>query len=279
MRIQFSKMHGIGNDYVYVDCTKQTIPDPGRFSKFISDRHFGIGSDGLILILPSDKADFMMRIFNADASEGMMCGNAIRCMAKYLYESGTVRKTEMDIETRSGIKHIKLFLPAGKVTAARVDMGAAILEGERIPTTLKGNPVIDAPITVDGVEYRITCVSMGNPHCVIFVPQINAIDLERIGPMLEYSPIFPERANIEFVTVVGRTHIKMRVWERGSGETWACGTGACASAVAAVLHGFCPKDEDIRVDVKGGRLDVRYTDKTVYLTGDCEKVFEGVVEI
>ena len=278
-RLVFTKMQGCGNDYIYFDGFKQEIISPESLAVLLSDRHFGIGGDGVIAMMPSRVADAKMRMFNLDGSEGMMCGNAIRCMAKYLYESGTVRKTEMDIETRSGIKHIKLFLPAGKVTAARVDMGAAILEGEKIPTTLKGNPVIDAPITVDGVEYKITCVSMGNPHCVIFVPQINAIDLERIGPMLEYSPIFPERANIEFVTVVGRTHIKMRVWERGSGETWACGTGACASAVAAVLHGFCPKDEDIRVDVKGGRLDVRYTDKTVYLTGDCEKVFEGVVEI
>lgn len=279
MEIQFTKMHGCGNDYIYVDMFKTPAFDFEKAAIALSDRHFGIGGDGVIAMLPSDVADAQMRMFNLDGSEGLMCGNAIRCMAKYLYESGTVPKTQMDIDTRSGIKHIELFLPAGKVTAARVDMGPAILEASRVPVKLEGNPVIDAPIEVDGKEYKITCLSMGNPHCVIFVPQINAVDLEHIGPMLEYNPIFPERANIEFVTVVSRTHIKMRVWERGSGETWACGTGACAAAVASVLHGYCPKGADISVDVKGGRLDVKYTDETVYLTGDCVKVFEGVVEI
>ena len=278
-RLSFTKMQGCGNDYIYFDGFRENIISPESLAVLLSDRHFGIGGDGVVTMLPSRVADAKMRMFNLDGSEGMMCGNAIRCMAKYLYESGIVHKTEMDIETRSGIKHIKLFLPAGNVTAARVDMGPAILDSEKVPTTLKGDPVIDAPVTVAGHEFKVTCLSMGNPHCVIFVPQVNAVELDKIGPLLEYNDIFPERANIEFVTVVSRTHIKMRVWERGSGETWACGTGACAAAVASVLHGFCPKDEDIRVDVKGGRLDVKYTDETVYLTGDCEKIYDGVVEI
>lgn len=278
-RLEFTKMQGCGNDYIFFDGFRQKIISPESLAVLLSDRHFGIGGDGVVVMLPSRVADAQMHMFNIDGSESMMCGNALRCMAKYLYENGIVHKTEMDIETRSGIKHVKLFLPSGSVTAARVDMGPAVLEAARIPVKLENSPALDVPIMVDAQEYRINCVSLGNPHCVIFVPQINAVDIERIGRRLEYNPIFPERTNVEFVTVVDRSHIKMRVWERGEGETWACGSGACAAVVACVLHDYCPQNQDIRVDVKGGRLDVKYTDRGVSLTGDCIKVFEGVVEI
>jgi carbamoyl-phosphate synthase large subunit len=208
-----------------------------------------------------------------------MCGNAIRCVAKYLYDNGMVQKDEMTIETLSGIKSLKLYFQNGKVNSATVDMGPAVLEPSKIPVNLSGDSVISRPVKIAGKEYNITCVSMGNPHCVVFMDHLDNLDIERIGPLFEYDPLFPERVNTEFITVVNKTTLKMRVWERGSGETWACGTGACAAAVAAVLNGYCPMNEEITVRLKGGNLSIRYTGDTVYMTGNAVKVFEGIVEV
>ena len=280
MRIQFSKMHGIGNDYVYVDCTKQTIPDPGRFSKFISDRHFGIGSDGLILILPSDKADFMMRIFNADASEGMMCGNGIRCVGKYVYDHGLTYRTVLNIETRSVVKHVTLFPNAyGKVETVTVDMGKALLSPHDIPVRSDLEQFVKQPVTVAGRPYHMTCVGMGNPHAVLFCDEVAELPLERIGPAFEHHSLFPNRTNTEFVKPIDGHTLEMRVWERGSGETFACGTGACASVVAAVLNGYCQREKEITVRLRGGELTIRYgADGTVWMTGPATHVFDGEIE-
>ena len=280
MHIQFSKMHGIGNDYVYVDCTKQTIPEPGRFSKFISDRHFGIGSDGLILILPSDKADFMMRIFNADASEGMMCGNGIRCVGKYVYDHGLTYRTVLNIETRSGVKHLTLFPNAdGKVETVTVDMGKALLSPHDIPVKSDLEQFVNQPVTVAGRPYHMTCVGMGNPHAVLFCDEVADLPLERIGPAFEHHSLFPNRTNTEFVKPIDGHTLEMRVWERGSGETFACGTGACASVVAAVLNGYCQREKEITVRLRGGELTIRYgAAGTVWMTGPATHVFDGEIE-
>lgn len=279
MQIHFSKMHGTGNDYVYVDCTRQTIPDPGSFSEFVSDRHFGIGSDGLILILPSAKADFMMRIFNADASEGMMCGNGIRCVGKYVYDHGMTDKTEISVDTLSGVKHLKLFVEDGKVARVTVDMGKAVLKPSGIPVAAEGDEFVARPVEVDGESYPVTCVGMGNPHAVIFRDDVAGMKLEGIGPKFETHALFPNRVNTEFVRVIDEKTIEMRVWERGSGETFACGTGACASVVACVLNGKCRKDEDVTVHLRGGDLSIRYqTDGTVLMTGPATHVFDGVID-
>ena len=281
MKLSFTKMHGCGNNYIYFNCFDQTVPDPGELSVRLSEPHFGIGGDGIILISPSDKADAQMRIFNADGSEGKMCGNGIRCVGKYLYDNGmTDGRTTVTVDTLSGVKTLELTVKDGKMLSARVDMGAAILKPHDIPVDLEGDTEIGAPLVVDEKVYHITCVSMGNPHCVIFLPEdIDGLDLARIGPKFEHHALFPERVNTEFVNVLPDGSLKMRVWERGSGETWACGTGACAVGVAAVLMGHAAKDEDITVHLRGGDLTVRYTDETVFMTGAATTVFKGEIEI
>ena len=281
VKLSFTKMHGCGNNYIYFNCFDQTVPDPGELSVRLSEPHFGIGGDGIILISPSDKADAQMRIFNADGSEGKMCGNGIRCVGKYLYDNGmTGGRTTVKVDTLSGVKTLELAVKDGKMLSARVDMGAAILAPQDIPVDMEGDSVIGAPLVVDEKVYHITCVSMGNPHCVIFLTEdIDGLDLARIGPKFEHHALFPERVNTEFVNVLPDGSLKMRVWERGSGETWACGTGACAVGVAAVLMGYAAKDEDITVHLRGGDLTVRYTDETVFMTGAATTVFKGEIEI
>lgn len=277
--LHFYKMLASGNDYIYIDCLDNKVISPESLAVPLSDRHFGIGGDGIILICPSHIADAKMRMFNRDGSEGNMCGNAIRCVAKYLYEKDIVKKENMVIETKAGLRAIKLYLRNDHVTSVRVDMGKAMLDAASIPTTLTGDHIIDRPITVNGAQYNVTCVSMGNPHAVLFCDNLDTINVEEIGDALENSALFPERVNVEFVKVLSPYAIKMRVWERGSGETFACGTGACAAVVASTLRGFCKKDEDILVRLPGGEVRVCYTDHTVYLTGDAQNVFEGDVQL
>ncbi|MDE6664739.1 MAG: diaminopimelate epimerase [Ruminococcus sp.] len=276
--MKFSKMHGIGNDYIYVNCFEETVTEPEKVSVIVSDRHKGIGSDGLVLIMPSDKADFRMRIFNADGSEAMMCGNATRCIGKYVYDMGLTNKTDITLETNSGIKYLKLFLKDNKVSLVQVDMGKAILTPADIPVKSSLDKFIDQPVEVDGKTYNMTCVSMGNPHAVIFTDGINSLDLEKIGPSFENHEIFPNRVNTEFAEVINDHTLKMRVWERGSGETFACGTGTCATVVAAVLNGICRHDEEILVHLRGGDLRITYkSDSTVMMTGEAEYICEGTV--
>lgn len=279
-KINFTKMHGIGNDYVYVDGFKETIENPNAFSEFISDRHFGIGADGLVMILPSEVADFKMRMFNADGSEGKMCGNATRCIGKFVYEAGYTDKTNITLETLSGIKYLHLNVEEHKVTSVEVNMGHAILVPKEIPVLSEGETFINKPIDVDGTSYNVTCVSMGNPHAVLFCDtDIDNLPLETIGPKFEFHPLFPERINTEFVQIINENTVKMRVWERGSGETWACGTGACAVAVACVLNGFCKQGEEITIKLRGGDLKITYNnDGTVLMKGPATKVFDGVIE-
>ncbi|MBR6522076.1 MAG: diaminopimelate epimerase [Oscillospiraceae bacterium] len=278
-RLEFTKMHGCGNDYVYFDCFDRQINSPETLAVTLSDRHYGVGGDGIILIGKSEIADAEMRIFNLDGSEGTMCGNGIRCVGKYLYDSGRVKKDELTVETKSGIKYLKLTVENDKVVLVSVNMGKAGLAPANVPVLLEGESVIDRKVNVNGEDYNITCVSMGNPHCIIFCEDVDAIELAKIGPHFEFNPMFPERVNTEFVSIVDEHTIKMRVWERGSGETLACGTGACASAVAATLNGFCKKGEDVRVILAGGELTINYTDERVIMTGAAEKVFEGFVEV
>ena len=279
MKINFTKMHGIGNDYVYVDGFKETLQNPNAFSEFISDRHFGIGADGLVMILPSDKADFRMRMFNADGSEGKMCGNATRCIGKFVYEAGYTAETNITLETLSGIKYLKLNVEDGKVVSVEVDMGKAILVPKEIPVLSDLERFINEPITIDNKTYGVTCVSMGNPHAVIYCDDVDHLPLETIGPKFEFNPLFPERINTEFVQIIDETTVKMRVWERGSGETWACGTGACAVAVSSVLNGYCKQGEEITVKLRGGDLKITYKeDGTVLMKGPATKVFDGTIE-
>ncbi len=279
MKLSFTKMQGCGNSYLYFNCFTQSIPDPSALAVRLSEVHFGVGSDGIILICPSSVADAKMRMFNADGSEGKMCGNGIRCVGKYLYDYGMVDgRTEITVETLSGIKHLTLYPENGKVQQVRVDMGAAILVPSEIPCTLPAQA--GTPVTVNGTTYAVTAVGMGNPHCVLFEEaDVDTLDLVRIGPDFETHPAFPEQVNTEFINVLGAQELKMRVWERGSGETWACGTGTCAAAVAAVLNGYCQKDTDILVHLRGGDLTIRYTDETVWMTGPAVTVFEGTVEV
>lgn len=281
VKLSFTKMHGCGNNYIYFNCFDQTVPNPESLSVTLSEPHFGIGGDGIILISPSDKADAQMRIFNADGSEGKMCGNGIRCVGKYLYDYGMVNgRTTITVDTLSGVKTLELIVRNDKVQTARVDMGAAILTPRNIPVDLDGDTVIGAPLVVDEKVYHITCVSMGNPHCVIFADDdVDSLDLERIGPKFEHHPLFPERVNTEFVNALPDGSLKMRVWERGSGETWACGTGACAVGVAACLTGRAQKGIEITVHLRGGDLTVQYTDDTVFMTGAATTIFEGEIEI
>ena len=276
--MKFTKMHGIGNDYVYVNCFEETVKDPAAVAKFVSDRHFGIGSDGLILIRPSEIADCEMDMYNLDGSQGAMCGNGIRCVAKYVYDHGIVDKTSLSIATRSGIKYVDLTICDGKASMVKVNMGSPILTAKEIPVVAETEQVINAPITVDGKEYHMTAVSMGNPHAIIYVDDVDSLDLEKIGPSFENHVCFPDRVNTEFVQVIDRHTVKMRVWERGSGETLACGTGACAAVVAAVENGYCKKGVDVTVKVRGGDLLVNYTDDRITLTGDCNTVYKGEIE-
>jgi carbamoyl-phosphate synthase large subunit len=278
-RLVFTKMQSCGNDYIYFNCFNTEINSPESLSVFLSDRHTGVGGDGVVLILPSGIADAKMRMFNLDGSEGSMSGNAIRCVAKYLYDNGIVKKSDMRIETLSGVKNLYLSTRNGLVSSVKVDMGRAKLRPQDIPVRLTGEGVIAQKVTIGGVEYELTCVSMGNPHAVVFSNRLDDLDLNEIGPLFENDPLFPDRVNAEFVNVIARNHLEIRVWERGSGETQASGTSACASAVAAVLNGHCDKNKDIRVRLPGGELIVNYTDEVVWLTGDCVKVFDGTVEI
>ena len=273
---KFVKMQGAGNDYIYFDCFEGEPEDIPALAVRLSDRHKGIGGDGLVLICRSDVADARMRMFNADGSEGNMCGNAIRCVGKYLYDENVCRKEELSVETKSGIKYLRLYTENGKVKRVRVDMGKADFDPKSLPVLLEGEAV-DRPVKIAGGLHRITCVSMGNPHCVLFEDPDGA-DLERIGPLFENDPLFPERVNTEFVKVIGKNALKMRVWERGSGETMACGTGACAAAAAACACGKCDAAQDILVKLRGGDL-VIHVGETVFMTGEAEKVFSGEVEI
>ncbi len=279
MKLKFAKMHGCGNDYIYFDCFHQTVEDPAGLSQKLSRPHFGIGADGIILIEPSETADARMRIFNKDGSEGKMCGNGIRCTAKFLYDTGLVPKETMTIDTLSGPKELRLCVKNGKTELVTVDMGPAEFTPEKIPVLLPGKEVAGAVLEAGGKQHRITCVSMGNPHCVIFTEDPQAICLEKEGAAVAASPIFPEGVNVEFVRRIGPAQLQMRVWERGSGETLACGTGACAAASAAVKNGLCDKDKEILVHLAGGDLRILPTDQTVWMTGGAELVFTGEVEI
>ena len=279
MTLRFTKMHGCGNDYIYFNCMEQEIPLPEQLAITLSDRHFGIGGDGIVLICPSAVADAKMRMFNADGSEGKMCGNAIRCVGKYLYEHGIVKKSDLTIETLSGIKSLQLMIRDDKVAAVQVNMGAAEMNPKKIPVLISRERIVGYPVEIGGRSVAITCVSIGNPHCVVFCDNPDLLPLEEIGPQFEKHPLFPEQVNTEFVQVIDSATLKMRVWERGSGETWACGTGACAAAVAAVENGYASKDTDILVRLRGGELSIRYTDHAVWMTGEAVSVFEGCVEV
>lgn len=277
--MKFTKMHGCGNDYIYVNCLEEKVENPSEVAKVLSDRHFGIGSDGLILIKPSDKADFQMEMYNADGSESAMCGNGVRCIAKYVYDYGLTEKTKIELETKAGIKYLDLKVVDGKVAMVTVDMGSPILEGKKVPVALDKEEVVAEPITVGGKEYEFTAVSMGNPHAVMFVESTEDIEIEEIGPQFEFHPMFPERVNAEFIEIIDRKRINMRVWERGTGETLACGTGACASVVACVLNGLT--DNEVFVHLLGGDLLVKYDQKQnkVFMTGPAVTVFDGEVDM
>ena len=281
MKLSFTKMHGCGNNYIYINCFEQKVTNPEKLSVALSEPHFGIGGDGIILISPSDRADAQMRIFNADGSEGKMCGNGIRCVGKYLYDNGIVPRDDLTIEAGGTVHRLHLYTRFGTVGLVTVDMGKPAFEPANVPVMLEGERVIDRPVTIAGGEYRITCLSMGNPHCVIFFNEddVDDLDLSRLGPKFEHHPLFPERINTEFVNVLPDGSLKMRVWERGSGETWACGTGACATGVAACLNGFAKPDTDITVHLRGGDLTIRYTTETVFMTGAATTVFKGEIEL
>lgn len=275
--MKFTKMQGIGNDYVYVNCLEEKVDHPEELAKLVSDRHFGIGSDGLILIKPSEVADFEMAMYNADGSRGEMCGNGIRCVAKYVYDRGLTDKTHISIETLAGIKYLELTVEKGQVSQVRVDMGEPELLAEKIPVISQQEKVIDVPITAGEKDYRMTCVSMGNPHCVVFMEDMEHLEIEKIGPLFENHELFPKRINTEFVKVIDRKTLQMRVWERGSGETLACGTGACATAVAAMLNGFC--EEEVQIHLLGGDLTIEWNKESnhVFMTGPAEIVFDGEI--
>lgn len=279
MKRSFVKMHGCGNDYIYFDCMEQPLEHPEAWAVRLSDRHKGIGGDGLVMILPAEGADGRMRMFNADGSEGKMCGNAIRCVGKYLYDKGYAKKEQLCIQTLSGPKTLHMTVENGQAVAAKVDMGPAEFSAKRIPVALPMDRVIDQAVTIGGKQTRITCVSMGNPHCVVFVEDVETLPITKIGPKFEQSPLFPERVNTEFIQVLGPRELKMRVWERGSGETMACGTGACAAVAAAVQNGRCPQNQAVTVHLKGGDLSVVYTEHTVTMEGAAELAFTGEVEM
>lgn len=286
--MKFTKMHGCGNDYVYVDCTKEVIPNISETAIQVSDRHFGIGSDGMILIKASDVADFEMDMYNADGSRGKMCGNGIRCVAKYVYDHGLTDKTTITVNTLSGIKTLKLTVEDGKVSKVRVDMGEPELIPAQVPVKAsvlgladdRREAIVAEPLEIKGRSYDITCVSMGNPHCITFIGEdVRNFPLEAVGPVFEKHELFPERVNTEFINVIDKDHLRMRVWERGSGETLACGTGACAVAVASYLNGFTGRSVDI--ELLGGHLEVVYDEKTnhVFMTGPATEVFSGEIDL
>lgn len=287
--MKFTKMHGIGNDYVYVNCFREKVENPAEVAKFVSDRHFGIGSDGLILIKPSDVADCEMEMYNADGSRGKMCGNGIRCVAKYVYDYGITDKTQISVATGSGIKYLDLTVEDGKVALVKVDMGAPILKAAQIPVAVSAlkpeeglndeSEVVAATINVKGDDYKITCVSMGNPHGIVCVEDVDGLEIEKIGPHFENHPAFPDRVNTEFIRVIDRKTVQMRVWERGSGETWACGTGACGVAVACILNGWT--EEEVTVKLRGGDLKIRWDreQNTVFMTGPATVVFDGEIDL
>lgn len=271
-------MQGLGNDYVYVNCFKEKIEDPSALAVRISDRHFGVGSDGLILINPSKVADCEMEMYNADGSRGEMCGNGIRCVGKYMYDYGLTDKEAISVETLAGIKYLQFFIENGKVAKVKVDMGSPILTPAEIPVVAEGERAVDEPIVVDGTEYRMTCISMGNPHAIAYVDDVKNLPIEKIGPLFEKHERFPNRVNTEFVKVLDRNTVEMRVWERGSGETLACGTGACATAVACILNGLT--EEKVTVKLLGGDLEIEWDREKnkVFMTGPAKVVFDGVWE-
>lgn len=277
--MKFTKMHGIGNDYVYVNCFEESVKNPAEVSKFVSDRHFGIGSDGLILISPSAIADFRMNIYNADGSQAEMCGNGIRCVAKYVYDYGLTDKTEISVETLAGIKYLRLQVENGKVASVEVNMGAPILEPKEIPVAVEESPVVNVPVEVKGKIYHMTCVSMGNPHAIIFMNNVKDLNIAAIGPYFENHTVFPKRTNTEFVEVLDRNTVNMRVWERGSDETLACGTGACATTVACILND--KTENEVTVHLLGGDLKIRWDREAnqVYMTGPATVVFDGEITL
>lgn len=277
--MKFTKMHGIGNDYVYVNCFEESVKNPAEVSKFVSDRNFGIGSDGLILISPSAIADFRMNIYNADGSQAEMCGNGIRCVAKYVYDYGLTDKTEISVETLAGIKYLRLQVENGKVASVEVNMGAPILEPKEIPVAVEESPVVNVPVEVKGKIYHMTCVSMGNPHAIIFMNNVKDLDIAAIGPYFENHTVFPKRTNTEFVEVLDRNTVNMRVWERGSDETLACGTGACATTVACILND--KTESEVTVHLLGGDLKIRWDREAnqVYMTGPATVVFDGEITL
>lgn len=278
--IKFTKMHGLGNDYVYIDCMNgQEIEDISTLAQFVSNRHFGIGSDGLILICKSDVADFKMRMFNYDGSEAEMCGNGIRCVGKFVYDKGLTNKETITVETLAGIKKLKFNIKEGKVQTVEVDMGEPILEAKNIPVISEELPVKNLKIKIDDKEFIFTCVSMGNPHAITIVDDVKNFDIEKYGPILEVDRHFPKRANIEFIELVDKNNIKMRVWERGAGETLACGTGACASVVACNLNDYI--ENEANAELLGGTLNIKWNKENnhIYMTGTATTVFEGELEL
>lgn len=279
MKLKFTKMQGCGNDYIYIDCFEQSVSEPEKLAIKLSDRHFSVGGDGVILICPSDKADCKMRMFNLDGSEGNMCGNGIRCVAKYIYERRGLRKEKLTVETKSGIKQLKIDADKDRVLLVTVDMGKPKFDCKSVPVVTDKKEMLDERITVNNIDYKVTCVSMGNPHCVIFCDDIKHIDVCGIGDSIAESGIFPNGANVEFVNVTDGYNMKMRVCERGSGETLACGTGACAAVSAAVKLGRVPQNRKIKVELPGGELYVTSTDSTVTMAGGAEIAFDGEVEI
>lgn len=273
----FTKMHGAGNDYIYVDCFSKRVNDPEGLAKKLSRQHFGIGADGLVLICPSEVADCFMDIYNADGSRAKMCGNAVRCTAKYIFDN-RIKKKNIDIETVSGIKSVGIITKNGVAVGGRVNMGKPIFNGHSIPTRFGTSIVKGEILNIAGFDYKITCLSMGNPHCVVFCENTEKIPLHKIGEKFENHEMFPQRINTEFVQILDKKHLKMRVWERGSGETLACGTGACASAVAAVINGYCQKNTEIQIKARGGNLSVKWCENDdVILSGNAVKVFEGEI--
>ncbi len=274
--MRFTKMEGCGNDYIYINCLEETVAAPEKLAVAMSERHFGVGADGLVLILPSKTADFRMRMFNLDGSEGEMCGNAVRCIGKYVYERKLTEKKEITLETGGGLRHLTLNIKNGLVQTVGVDMGEPVLTAEKIPVLHETSPVIGKNIAVGEKQLSFTCVSMGNPHAVTFVEDTETFPVEKYGKAVEANPLFPKKTNVEFVQILSRNHIKMRVWERGSGETLACGTGACASVVAAILNGFC--DREVKISLLGGELTVmwREGDNGVFMTGPAAFSFDGV---
>lgn len=277
--MKFTKMHGNGNDYIYIDCFEESVRNPVSLAIKLSDRHFGIGADGIVLIMPSEKADCFMDIYNADGSRARMCGNAVRCVAKFIYDS-KLKKSVISVDTLSGIKRIRLTFDGEKVVGGTVNMGVPVLSGHRIPSRYGTSIVKNENIKIDNTDYKITCVNMGNPHCIVFTDNTEKLNLEKIGPLFENYEMFPERINTEFVEIIDEKNLKMRVWERGSGETLACGTGACAVGVACMLNGVCRMNDEIKIHTKGGKLTVKWhTNNNVYLTGSAETVFTGQINI